>query len=403
MSISRPRFVLTTLFAAAIVLGGGYTVMRGQTGSGVAVAQGVPAVAEVDVARVVTRSIIDWQDFSGRLQAVERVDVRPQVSGKLTEVRFQDGSLVKKGDVLFVIDPRPFQAEVDRTAALVAAAQARVAYTASELARGQRLITDNAIARRDFEEKQNAAREAAANLQGARAQLDTARLNLEYTSITAPVAGRVSRAETTVGNVVASGPQSAPLTTVVSTATLYASFDVDETSFLKYVNPARISGTTVPVFLGLANETAYPRKGKVSSVDNRLDTSSGTIRVRALFDNADGTLVPGLYARIRLGGGAPHDAVLIDDKAIGTDQDKRFVVVVDDNNKTAYREIKTGASQEGLRVVEAGLKPDERIVVTGLQHVRPGDVVKPKEVAINGSPLPKTAAETAPAAPANKV
>jgi len=283
--------------------------------------------------------------------------------------------------VLFTIDPRPYAAEVDRAAAALTAAKARAAYTASELARGQRLLTDNAIARRDFEEKQNAAREAAANLQGAQAALDFAKLNLGYTRIEAPVDGRVSRAEVTVGNVVAAGAASVPLTTLVSVSKMYASFDVDEQTFLRYVNPARNGRNgAVPVELGLANEDGYSRTGAVQSVDNRLDATSGTIRVRAEFDNADGTLLPGLYARIRLGGSEPREAVLIDERAIGTDQDKRFVLVLDDKNHAVYRQVKLGANQEGLRVVDAGLTAGERIVVNGLQRIRPGDAVTPTVV-----------------------
>jgi len=283
--------------------------------------------------------------------------------------------------VLFTIDPRPYAAEVDRAAAALTAARARASYTASELARGQRLLTDNAIARRDFEEKQNAAREAAANLQGAQAALDYAKLNLGYTRIEAPVAGRVSRAEVTVGNVVAAGAASVPLTTLVSVSKMYASFDVDEQTFLRYVNPVRNGRSgAVPVELGLANEEGYSRSGVVQSVDNRLDATSGTIRVRAEFDNADGLLLPGLYARVRLGGSEPRNAVLIDERAIGTDQDKRYVLVLDDKNHAVYRQVRLGANQDGLRVVDSGLEAGERIVVNGLQRIRPGDPVAPTVV-----------------------
>jgi multidrug efflux system membrane fusion protein len=361
-------------------------------------AQQAPAAAGVDVAEVINKSIIDWQQYSGRMEAVDRVDIRPLVSGTLTAVHFKDGALVKKGDVLFTIDPRPYAAEVARAQAQLAGAEARAGYTSADLARGQRLLGDNAIARRDYEEKQNAAREAAANVQAAQAALRVAKLNLDYTQITAPVAGRISRAEVTVGNIVSVGSATPPLSTLVSVAKMYAAFDVDEQSFLKYVNPSRAHGTQVPVYLGLANEDAYSRQGKVSSVDNRLDTSSGTIRVRAVFDNADGQLVPGLYARIRLGGGAPREALLIDEKAIGTDQDKRFVLVLDKDNHATYRQIQVGANQDGLRVVESGLKSGERIVVNGLQRVRPGDLVAPTVV-----PMVKVADSIAtPAAAAGK-
>lgn len=332
----------------------------------------------VDVATVVSRKIVDWQQYSGRLEALDRVDIRPQVSGLLTAVHFKDGAMVRKGSLLFTIDPRPYAAEVARAQAQVSAAQARAAYTDSDLARAERLLQENAIAKREFEEKQNAAREGAASLQAAQASLNAAKLNLEYTQIVAPIDGRMSRAEVTVGNLVtANSPL--PLTTLVSVKSIYVAFDVDEQTFLRHVNPARIAkGEGLPVNLGLANENGYPRAGKIHSVDNQLNTTSGTIRVRALFPNADGQLVPGLYARVRLGGGQAREAVLIQEKAIGTDQDKRFVLVVTPENKTEYREVRTGATQNGLVIVEQGLKSGERIVVNGLQRTRPGMSVTPK-------------------------
>lgn len=385
----RNRYTLTAAVFAVIAIAVAGTLSAIGVDS-TANAQQAPQAASVDVAEVVSKQIIDWQQYSGRLEAVDRVEIRPLVSGTMTAVHFKDGALVKKGDVLFTIDPRPYAAEVARTQAQLAGAEARAAYTASDVARGQRLLADNAIARRDFEEKQNASREAAANVQAAQAALRSARLNLEYTQITAPVSGRISRAEVTVGNIVSVGSSTPPLSTLVSVSKIYASFDVDEQSFLKFVNPARAKGAQVPVYLGLANEDAYSREGKVGSVDNRLDSSSGTIRVRAVFDNADGQLVPGLYARIRLGGGAPRDALLIDEKAIGTDQDKRFVLVLDKTNHATYREVRVGANQDGLRVIESGLKSGERIVVNGLQRIRPGDTVAPNVV-----PMTKVAANPA--------
>lgn len=384
MSILRKNIAITATIAVVIVALGGFAVLRVYASGGEGSSAPAAPATVVDVAEVVSHSVIDWQSYSGRLEAVDRVEIRPLVPGTLTAVHFKDGNLVKKGDVLFTIDQRPYAAEVARAQAQLAGADARAAYTASDLARGERLLADNAIARRDFEEKQNAAREAAANLQMAQASLRTARLNLEYSRITAPVSGRISRAEITPGNLVAVGSNAPPLTTLVSVSRMYASFDVDEQSFLKYVNPARANGegAQVPVHLGLANEDSYSREGKIASVDNRVDTSSGTIRLRAVFDNADGMLLPGLYARIRLGGGASHPAVLIDEKAIGTDQDKRFVLVVDADNRTAYREIRVGANHNGLREVTSGLKTGERIVVNGLQRVRPGELIKPNQVAM---------------------
>ncbi|CAD6536587.1 efflux RND transporter periplasmic adaptor subunit [Paraburkholderia sabiae] len=339
-------------------------------------AQSAPTIVpEVDVATVVQKTITDWQTYSGRLQAVEKVDVRPLVSGTIVSVNFQDGALVKKGDVLFVIDPRPYQAEVDRAAAQLAAAQSRSGYTQSDWERAQRLIGDNAIAKRDYDEKQNAAREANANVKAAQAALEAAQINLGYTKIVAPVSGRVSRAEITLGNVVNAGASAAPLTTLVSVSPIYAEFDADEQTYLQYISQVKNDGK-VPVELGLANETGYSRKGTIQSVDNRLDTSSGTIRVRARFDNADGALVPGLYARVKVGGSEPHSALLIDDAAIGTDQDKKFVFVVDKDDHVAYREIQQGDLQGSLRVVKSGLHAGDRIVVNGTQRVRPGAQVR---------------------------
>lgn len=337
-----------------------------------------PSAVEVDVASVITRTITDWQRYSGRLEAVDKVEVRPLVSGTLVGVHFKDGALVKKGDVLFTIDARPYAAEVARAAAQLASLRARADYTANDLARAERLLADNAIARRDYDEKLNAAREAAAGVKGAQAALQAAQLNLDYTRVVAPVAGRVSRAEMTVGNIVAAGASAPLLTTLVSVSPIYASFNVDEQTYLRYLG--RDATREVPVSLGLADEQGYSRTGYVASVDNQLDTGSGTIRVRARFDNADGALLPGLYARIQVGGGAPHPAVLIDERAVGTDQDRKFVFVVDAAERVEYREIEPGALQDGLRVVLRGLRPGERIVVNGLQRVRPGALIKARLV-----------------------
>jgi multidrug efflux system membrane fusion protein len=346
----------------------------------------------VDVAAVVSKTITDWQSYSGRLEAVDHVDIRPLVPGTIVAVHFKDGQLVKKGDALFTIDPRPYEAEVDRAQAQLAAAQARNGYTSTDAARAERLLADNAIAKRDYDEKQNAAREAVANLKAAQAALEAAKINLAYTHIVAPVSGRVSRAELTVGNIVSTGANAPLLTTLVSVSPIYASFDVDEQTYLRYLG--RDAGSTVPVSLGLANEDGYSREGVVDSVDNRLDTTSGTIRVRARFNNPDGTLVPGLYARVKVGGGSPHPAVLVEDEAIGTDQDKKYVMVVDKDNRVQYREVTLGQTHEGLRVISKGLQPGERIVVNGLQRVRPNDVIKANNVAMNDddkAPAVKTA------------
>ncbi|MGY2492461.1 efflux RND transporter periplasmic adaptor subunit [Cupriavidus sp. CP313] len=373
-----------TLIALAIVvvLGAGVagSILR-PWHSSEAHANTPPPAPAIEVAAVVGQTITEWDEFSGRVEAVERVEIRPRVGGTIDAVHFREGALVKKGDPLFTIDPRPYAAEVARADAALAAAQVRAAHAQSEQARAQRLLDDNAISRREFDERINAARETGANVRGAQAQLETARLNLAYTRITAPVAGRVSRAEITVGNLVAAGTASPALTTVVSVSPVYASFEIDEQSYLRYTAPGAGGGQpNLPVYLGLANEDGNPHEGKIQSVDNRLDPRSGTIRVRAVFQNEDGRLLPGLYAKVKLGGGAPHAAVLVNDRAIGTDQGKKFVLVLDKTNKLVYREVELGPNHDGLRVVRKGLKPGETIVVNGLQRVRPGDTVQPKPV-----------------------
>ncbi|VVD72844.1 efflux RND transporter periplasmic adaptor subunit [Pandoraea nosoerga] len=396
-TLARKPVLIAAAATAVLVAIGTFTVVRVDASTPPA-AQVMPAV-EVDVANVISRTVTDWQSYSGRLDAVDRVDIKPLVSGTITAVHFKDGQLVKKGDPLFTIDPRPYAAEVDRAAAQLASAQARDVFASTDLARAQRLIADNAIAKKDFDQKENAAREAAASVKAARAALEAARINLGYTQIVAPVSGRVSRAEITVGNTVSAGAQSPALTTVVSVSPIYAAFDVDEQTYLRYLSRDTAKPGGVPVDLGLANEAGYSRKGTVYSVDNRFDTTSGTIRVRARFDNTDGALVPGLYARIRVGGGEPHPALLVDQAAIGTDQSKKFVLVLDAQNKVQYREVQLGERHGGLVEVAGGLKEGERIVVNGLQRVRPGDAVSPKVVKMAGDTGgPVDAATTALAA-----
>ena len=358
-----------------------------------AVAATVPAAPEVDVALVLAKSITEWQNYSGRLEAIDKVDIRPQASGRIVAVHFKDGAIVKAGDPLFTIDPRPYAAEVDRAAAQLAAAQARASYTASDSARADRLLESNAIAKRDYDEKQNAAREASAGLLAAKAALSAAKVNLDYTRVVAPVSGRVSRAELTVGNIVSGGANAPLLTTLMSVSPIYASFNVDEQTYLRYLRQS--ARGTVPVSLGLADEQSYSRQGAVASVDNRLDASSGTIRVRARFDNVDGALLPGLYARIKVGAGTPADAVLIDDSAVGTDQAKKFVLVVDDQNKVQYREITLGNMHEGMRIIASGLKSGERIIVSGTQRARPNEAVSPKLVDMGTVTRPGAPAKSA--------
>ncbi|KJV40949.1 efflux RND transporter periplasmic adaptor subunit [Acinetobacter brisouii] len=381
MSISRKQYTLSAVLVAIVATGSSFMFLHENADAKDTQATNSQNAATVDVANVVSQTITDWQEYSGRLEAIDQVDVRPQISGKLVAVHFKDGSLVKKGALLFSIDPRPFEAELNRAKAQLAAAEAQVTYASNNLSRNQRLIESNAVAHQELELAENEARIATANVLAARAAVEAARLDLEYTRITAPVSGRISRAEITTGNVVSAGNGAQILTSIVSVARLYASFDVDEQTYLKYLSDQN-NAAQIPVSMGLANEDGFTHTGVISSFDNNLNTTSGTIRVRATFDNPNGTLLPGLYSRIRLGGGQPRSAILISPTAIGVDQDKRFVVVVNTKNQTSYREVKLGAIQDGLQIIESGLKAGERIVVNGLQRIRPGDPVTPHNISM---------------------
>jgi multidrug efflux system membrane fusion protein len=355
-----------------------------------AVAPAAPSATPVAVATVLASDVTTWDEFSGRLEAVERVDVRPRVAGTVQSVHFREGSLVRAGDLLITIDPAPYAAEVERTAAQVAAAQARMAYTQSEAARAERLRDEEAIAQREFDERNNAQREAAANLRAAQASLQSARLNLGYTEVRAPVAGRVGRLEVTAGNLVAAGPTAPVLTTLVSVSPIYASFDADEQIVSRALKDlpagaiARAQLDGIPVRMGTAGSAETPHEGRLQLVDNQVDARSGTVRVRAVFDNRDGSLMPGQFARVRMGQAKTNHVLLVNERALGTDQNKRFVMVVGADNTTAYREVTLGANVDGLRIVTSGLKADERIVVNGLQRVKPGARVEPQLVPMDG-------------------
>ncbi|MEJ8846822.1 efflux RND transporter periplasmic adaptor subunit [Variovorax rhizosphaerae] len=357
-----------------------------------------PQAIPVSVATVANSEITEWDEFSGRLEAVERVDVRSRVAGAVQAVHFKEGSLVKQGDLLITIDPAPYAAEVDRAEAQVAAAQARVSQATSEQGRATRLWNEQAIAQRELDERSNGKREAEANLRAAQAALQTARLSLGYTQVKAPVAGRIGKVEVTVGNLVAAGPGAPVLTTLVSVSPIYASFDADEGVIVKALKDmpggasARNLISQIPVQMGTAASSGTPFEGKLQLIDNQVDAKSGTVRVRAAFDNKDGALIPGQFARIRMGQAKSSHVMLVSERAIGTDQSKKFVMVVNGDNKTEYREVTLGAPANGLRVVATGLKTGERVVVNGLQHVRPGALVAPQAV-----PMDATAA--APATP----
>ena len=368
---------LSVIAAAIISLQGG----RAQ-----ATANSAPPAPQVSVATVGETDVTAWDEFSGRLEAVERVEVRSRVAGAVQAVQFREGALVRQGDLLITIDPAPYQAEVERAEAQVGAAQARLAQAQSEHARAQRLWEESAIAQRELEERVNAAREAGANLRAAQAQLQGARLSLSYTQVRAPVSGRIGKVEVTAGNLVAAGPGAPVLTTLVSVSPIYASFDADEQVIVRALNglsggaSARQLIERIPVQMGTGTSSDTPYHGRLQLIDNQVDAKSGTIRLRAAFDNRDGALIPGQFARVRMGQARTTRAVLVTERAVGTDQEKKFVLVLGEGNKAEYRVVTLGPSTNGLRVVLSGLKPGERIVVNGLQRVRPGAVVQPQAV-----------------------
>ena len=362
----------------------------------------------VSVATVLKTEVSTWDEFSGRLEAVERVEIRPRVAGTVQSVHFREGALVAKGALLFTIDPAPYAAAVEGAAAQVAAAQARAAYSRSEAERAQRLLQGHALAQREADERLNAQREADAGLRAAEAALTTTRLSLGYTQIRAPVAGRVGRLEITPGNLVAAGPGAPVLTTLVSVDPIYAGFDADERIVARALDDLQGKGSAgrgsigrIPVQMGTAAGTDTPLQGRLQLVDNQVDPKSGTVRLRAVFDNADGSLLPGQFARLRMGRVKAVGALLVSERAIGTDQDKKFVMVVGADNTATYREVTLGASVDGLRIVTSGLKPQERVIVNGLQRVRPGARVDPQPVAMDANKT-ATRASAAASAPASR-
>ena len=333
----------------------------------------------------------EWDEFTGRLQAVDSVEVRPRVSGLVSAVRFDEGAIVRRGDLLFQIDPRPFQAEVDRLRAELARVRATGQRADSELQRADRLRAENAISKEEHDRRAAFAQESTAQASAVEAALRAAELNLEFTQVTSPINGRVGRAIVTEGNLVSSGPGEATLlTTVVSLDPMYAYFDADEQIFLKYAAGGRgprpanhARSTDLPIRMALANDEGFPHLGHLDFLDNQVDSGTGTIRARAVFRNTDGMLTPGLFVRLRLAGTGSYEGLLIQDRAVGTDLSKKFVYVVGPKHDIQYRTVTLGPIVDGLRVVRTGLQAGEPVVVNGLQRVRPGVQVTPVVVAMD--------------------
>jgi RND family efflux transporter MFP subunit len=327
---------------------------------------------------------VEWDEYIGRLESPETVEIRARVSGYLDKVHFKEGKEVKKGDVLFTIDPRPYQAEYDRAEAEHQRAESQADLAKSDAERAKNLIATKAISQEDFDTKTKTYTSALAAVKAAHAALDSAKLNLEFTEVRSPIHGRTSRAVVTEGNLISGGAGATLLTTVVSQDPLYCYVDVDERSILKYLQLRREGkresalDKPIPVEMALADEVSYPHKGFTDFVDNKIDPTTGTLHCRGVFPNPERALGPGFFARMRIPGSGKYPALLIPDRALGSDQSQKFVYVVNAEKKVEFRPVKLGPMIDGLRVVKEGLKPGEQIIVEGLLRVRPGVVVDAK-------------------------
>ena len=367
------KYPLLTGAAVAVLLGA--AAMASDNGPAPAAAPRPPVVT---VAAVEPQRVRVWSDFSGRMTAVDSADIRPEVSGRITEIRFKDGQLVHKGDILLVIDPRPYEAAVAKAKADLASANSNQHLAAVQLERAQRLMAANAVARDLFDTRDNAAGVGAANVKSAQAALAQAELDVDHAYVKAPIDGRVSRAEITVGNLVQAGANAPILTSIVSNDGIYADFEVDEQTYMRSIHNQAVNAgqeQRIPVQLTIPGDD-HVYAGNIESFDNKIDVATGTIRARARFANTDGALVPGMFATVRLGDAADSKVLLVPEDAVQNDQSKRYVYVVGADNKAVFREIQLGQEVEGRRIVTAGLNAGDRIVVDGLQRVVPGAEVE---------------------------
>jgi multidrug efflux system membrane fusion protein len=377
-SVARHPLIATAI--VALLVGAGVYAARFTTPSH-SEALAAPAVPVV-VRTLTEQKMRIWSEFSGRLHAVDAAEIRPEVSGRITEVLFEDGQTVKAGDVLFVIDPRPYEAAVARAEANLASARTNAGFAKLDHDRAAALASTQVMAQRAYDERANANRVADAAVKMAEAELKRAALDLEHAHVVAPISGRASRAEITLGNLVQAGPGAPLLTTIVSNDTVYADFEVDEQTYVESVRDAtggREEERRIPVQLTLAGDKSHVYQGTIYSFDNRIDAASGTIRARAKFDNADRALLPGMFVSVRLAEATERNELLIPDRALGFDQSKKFVYVVGADSKVAYREVELGKRVQAQRVVLKGLQAGERVIVDGVQHVRPNTVVAGEE------------------------
>lgn len=384
-----PRNALAAALLAAVLAGCGSRAAE----------QGPPPAPQVGAAPVLIKPIRQWDEYSGRIEATESVQLRPRVSGYIDKVNYVEGQEVRKGDVLFSIDARQYRAELARANAELARARSQAELSRSEAARARKLSDQQAISTESWEQRRAAADQAGADVAAAQAAAEQARLNLEWTQVRAPIDGRAGRAMVTAGNLVSAGDSASVLTTLVSQDRVYVYFDADEPTFLRYSRMAREGArpsereARLPVRVGLVGEDGFAHEGRVDFLDNQLERSTGTIRVRAVLDNAERRFTPGLFARVQLPGSGEFRAVLIDDKAVLTDQDRKYVYVIDKDGKAQRRDVQLGRStDDGLRIVQQGLAAGDRVIVDGVQKVfMPGMPVQVKPTTIAPRPERTTA------------
>ena len=390
-----PRWWMLPLLGLAALLGGCDREAVSQPAA--------PQPPTVSVAPAIQREVQEFEEFTARLEAPDTVEVRARVAGALEQVHFTEGQRVAKGAMLFTIDPRPFAAEVARAEAQLAAARNQAELSTSELGRAERLTSIQGVSQQELDQLRAGVRNSRSNIQAAEAALVQARLNLEFTRIRAPVAGRISRAMVTPGNLISVGTP--VLTTLVSQDRVHAYFDASEATYLKYLRLIRAgtlsSPRTSPVqaWLGLADEEGFPHQGRIDFVDNRVNPATGSIRGRAVFDNSDGRFTPGLFARVKVVGSGKYQATLVAERAIGTDQTRKVVMLVGKDNVVQPREVRPGALIDGMRVVE-GVKPGELVIVDGLQRAQPGAPVTPQVLQVDAKGMPIPAAAASAPAPA---
>lgn len=386
MQINSIRFCIAAALPLLSLLGG---CQKKQTASAAA-----PPPPQVTVAAPIPRAVNEWDEFTGRLASPETVEIRARVSGYIEKVHFREGGDVKQGDLLFTIDPRPYQAVVNRLKAELGAAKARAELAQSEAKRAEGLAATQAISTETFETRSKTAQQAGEALRSAEAALQAAELDLEFTNVRAPISGRISNARITTGNLVTGGStaNSTLLTTIVSLDPIYCYFDADEASALRYRQlhreGRRVSGlfNQIPAEMALANETGFPHKGFVDFVDNQLDAATGTIRARAVFPNQDKLMAPGFFARVRIPGVGEYQAVLVRDSAIGSDQGRPFLLTIGADNVAAYRPVTTGPIVDGLRVIREGVSASDQVIISGLMAARPGQKVNPQSAPMSTNP-----------------